>query len=210
MDEIAQTRDYCICLMDRLEDRAVSERLIEEVGSYKLPKKAKGLQSDMTYANSSLLVIKPGEALNAEQQAILSASRWLMVICTPLAREDEGIRGVIRCFMRQKGRDPILPILLEGEPQSAFPPEFFKERVTQMTFANGQTQTFNEVIEPLAIDLRSSDLKGSLSLIRHAKIKVVAALIGVSYDTLEQRHDKRMRRRLRILASVILSVPIIL
>ncbi|MCX7772849.1 MAG: hypothetical protein N2376_07030, partial [Clostridia bacterium] len=31
----------------------------------------------------------------------------------------------------------------------------------------------------------------------------------VSYDTLEHRHDKRMRRRLRILASVILSVPIL-
>lgn len=202
--------DYCICFADQPSNREIANKLILEVSSYKLPRKVKDFDGEPAYTKGCLLPLSNDAPLTNEQENILKSCRWLMILCTKQARQAFSINQAIHFFILNKGRSYILPILFEGEPQEAFPPEFFEERTSTVTFSAGSVQNITEVIEPLAIDIRAKDLKTSLSLLRHARIKVVAALIGVSYDKLEQRHERRARRRLKTLAAICLSVPLAL
>lgn len=202
--------DFCVCFVEKPANRALAERLILEVSSYTLPKNVRTLEDETQYKKGQILALLPHAPLNNEQEKMLINCRWLMVICNNQDREVLSICQAINFFIINKGHQYILPILSEGEPQTAFPIELFKERKATITFSDGVTQEIVETIEPLAIDLRANDIKVSLSLLRHARIKIVAALINVSYDTLEQRHEKRTRRRLRLLVSILISVPIIL
>ncbi len=210
MIDMMDDYDYCICFIELPSNRALAERLVSEVASYRLPKNVQKLERVESYQRAYLMGIPSDGLLTPEQESLLKRCRWLLIFCTGQAREAQNIRQVIQFFMANKGRAFILPILLEGEPQNAFPPEFFEERISIITFFDGTTQSVKEIIEPLAVDMRAKDHKTSLSLIHHARIKVVAALIGASFDTLEQRHEKRMRRRVQLLAAIVLAVPIIL
>jgi tetratricopeptide (TPR) repeat protein len=139
----------------------------------------------------------------------LSCCRWLLVVCTNEDQNALGIRQAINYFAASKGKEFILPLLFRGEPESAFPPEFFEKRKNIITFNDGTTKEIIEVVEPLAVDVRASDIKTSLVLLSQVRIKIVAALIGVSYDTLVQRHEKRARQRLKVIASIIILLPVL-
>ncbi|MGI6083997.1 MAG: hypothetical protein ACOYIF_00970 [Acetivibrionales bacterium] len=202
--------DYCICFVEGAENRVLAENMVSAITSYTLPKKVHDLKVGTQYKNGCTLAVSSDSPLTAEQVSILSACRWLMVVCNDRDRDALGISQAINYFLTNRDREFILPILFNGEPQTAFPPEFFEERKRIITFNDGATQEITEIVEPLAIDVRSKNIKSSLSLLKQARIKIVAALIGVSYDALVQRHEKRTRQRLKIIASVIILLPILL
>lgn len=201
---------YCICFVEQPANRALAEKLITEISTYTLPKKMYILAEEVQYKTGRFLPITDGTPLTKEQLDILSGCRWLLIICNKEDRNSSGISQVINYFAANKGKDFILPVLLNGEPESAFPPEFFEKRKSIITFNDGTTQEITEIVEPLAIDVRAKDIKSSLSLLHHTRIKIVAALIGVSYDTLEQRHEKRIRQRLKTIALLAILLPVIL
>lgn len=202
--------DYCVCYIDNHINRAVADKLVKEVSSYEIPKNIRENISNLNYKRSCVLPLLLNTPLSNEQKYLLNNCRWLLVICRKQERDALSISHAINFFNGLNKRDNILPVLFEGEPADAFPSELLEVRVTNITFRDGSTQEVKEIIEPLAIDIRARDLKSSLSQIHHLRIKTVAALIGVSYDTLEQRHDKRLRRRIRLLSSVFIAIPVIL
>ncbi len=202
--------DYCICFVEEGANRILAEKLISEISKYTLPKKVLSQTVEAQYQNGCMLPLSYDAPLTAEQLNILSCCRWLLVVCNNKDRNVPGISQAINYFTVSKGKEFILPVLLSGEPESAFPPVFFEKRKSVITFTDGTTQEIVEIVEPLAIDVRAKDIKSSLALLRHARIKIAAALIGVSYDTLVQRHEKRARRRLKIIATIIILLPIIL
>jgi|GEM_PF-2124391 len=187
--------DYCICFVEDAANRILAEKLISEISAYTLPKKLHDNVEEAQYKNGCLLPLTYDARLTDQQLSILSFCRWLLVLCSKKNRDSPGVRQTIKYFAANRGKEFILPVLTDGEPESSFPPEFFEKRKTIITFNDGTNHEVIEIVEPLAIDVRARDIKSSLQLLRHARIKIVAALIGVSYDTLVQRHERRILRK---------------
>ena len=125
--------------------------------------------------------------------AILEALRsteYLIVICSPRLKESAWCMKEIEIFSKLHGKKNILPVLIEGEPEESFPESLFYEDVIEKDPEGNEVEVRIEK-EPLAADTR----KGTGS-VRDAVIKLSAAMLGLNYDDLKQRHRvERLKRR---------------
>ena len=127
----------------------------------------------------------------------LEDSEWLICICSPRYLESRWCMEELHFFLSLGRRDRILTVLTEGEPEEAFPKEL------RYITVNG------EVVEkePLAADVRADTLAEMLKKLKREKLRIIAPMLGVSYDDLRQR---ARRRRTRIIASAAAAAMMIL
>jgi len=111
-------------------------------------------------------------SLRASIDAALRASRALIVVCSPHAAAAPWVDREIVRFRELGGGARILALLVDGEPRTSFPA------------ALRQSES-----EPLAADLR-----GGRSAQRVALLKLIAGILGLSYDELARREAARRRR----------------
>lgn len=123
--------------------------------------------------------------LGATIRSALDESSALIVLCSPAAAASRWVGAEVQAF-RDSGRgDRILAFVVAGEPgpaggaQACFPPALT---------APGED---GQPVEPLAADARR-DADGR----ERAFLKLVAGLLGVSFDQLAQREAQRRQRRL--------------
>lgn len=108
----------------------------------------------------------------------LTASRTLIVICSPETQKSPWVRREIEMFEQIHGRERIICVLAAGSPEESIPP-ILKTRMTPD--ANGILREMPA--EPLAADLRpEAKAKRKAELLR-----IIAAVAGCSYDDLRQR-----------------------
>ena len=123
--------------------------------------------------------------LGSTIRSALAESAALIVICSPAAAASRWVDAEVQAF-RDSGRgDRILAFVVDGDPghaagdSSCFPPALVAPD------ANGQP------VEPLAADARTvADGR------ERAFLKLVAGLLGVSFDQLAQREAQRKQRKL--------------
>jgi MTH538 TIR-like domain (DUF1863) len=137
--------------------------------------------------------VRVSDSLNDRLTEALRDSRFLIVICSPRARQSRWINQEIAIF-RSFGRDKqILPLLVEGEPAEAFPNAIFgngnQDGSKQLT-APEELTAF-----PLAADVRAPSLSKSLRLLKYEKLRLLATIIGCEYDDLRRREQERFIRR---------------
>ena len=118
----------------------------------------------------------------------LDASEWLIVICSPAYLESKWCQAELDYFISIGKRDRILTVLADGEPGNAFP--------EQLRFIEKDGE--RKEIEPLAADVRADSTAGSLKQLSSEKLRILAPMLGVTYDDLRQRAQKR---RFRIISS---------
>lgn len=122
-------------------------------------------------------------------QEALRQSESLIVICSPAAAQSRWVDEEIRLFRKIGRHDRIFPLIVAGEPsagpggEECFPP------------------ALREGVEPIAADARK-DRDGKTD----ARLKLIAALVGVGFDELKRREQTRRNRRLAAAASVALFV----
>ena len=173
-------------------DKFVAENLHKMLETYKPPKfvKKNGTRSKIKR------VFRDQEELpltsNLEDPIIkaLEQSEFLIVICSPRLKDSVWCRKEIETFIKMHGRDRVLAVLIEGEPNESFPEEITKgEAVTQ--YVNGiQTITY-ENYEPLAADFRGKDKKAVKKAMKTEVLRLMAPIFGVNFDDLRQRHKER-------------------
>lgn len=108
----------------------------------------------------------------------LTASRFLIVICSPNAATSRWVDREVESFVAMGRRARILALVVDGEPgaeggHGCFPPAL-------------------SMLDPLAADARSTG-DGT----RGAILKLIAGMLGVSFDDLKQRDSRRQLRRLQ-------------
>ena len=133
--------------------------------------------------------------LGADIEAALDASEWLIAICSPRYLESKWCLRELEYFIEHKGRDHVLTLLVEGEPADSFP-----EQVLTTVKEDG---TVAEV-EPLAADVRAATAAGSLKKLKSEKLRILAPMLGVSYDDLKRRARQRKLRIAAIIAAAAL------
>ena len=127
----------------------------------------------------------------------LTASRTLIVICSPETQESPWVRREIEMFEQIHGRERIICVLAAGSPEESIPP-ILKTRM--VPDANGIMREMPA--EPLAADLRpEAKAKRKAELLR-----IIAAVAGCSYDDLRQRERVRKRKRIASIAASIVAI----
>lgn len=128
----------------------------------------------------------------------LNNSDFLITICTPRYPESKWCLKEIETFLTSHPRDHVLVVLAEGEPYESFPEILTYEQI-EVTDENGNVRFERKDIEPLAADTRGSDKKEILKAMDTALLKLCAAMFGLNYDDLKQRHrEARMRRLMTV------------
>jgi TIR domain/Tetratricopeptide repeat len=129
--------------------------------------------------------------LSAAVRKALASSDHLIVMCSLEAVPSRWVNEEIRSFIELHGRDNILCVIVSGDPaildaeDGCFPTALFENL--------GDGKTF----EPVAADLRpGTDGR------RLAKLKIVAALLGVELSELIQRDAVRRQRAILGIAGV--------
>ena len=180
-------------------DRTVAMKIQRAVEGFRIPKQlqeAAGKQrlgkcfrdEDELPTSSSL----SDQILDALQR-----SRYLIVICSKATRESLWVRREVETFASYHGRDRILIALAEGEPDESFP------ELLLSTMRIGSDGTPEEVpAEPIAADFRDLS-RGKFNV---EKLRIIATLVGCSFDDLRQR--ARLRRN-KIVAAITSGIAVV-
>ena len=143
--------------------------------------------------------------LGASIEEALTQSRYLVVICSKRTPLSEWCQKEIEIFKGLHGEERLIPVLIEGEPDEAFPNPL-KEIKDQ---GDGH--------EILAADIRPDEIfsdeftgyenlqdkhklneltKQSIKLLNTEKYRIMATILGCSFGDLKQRDKERKNKRI--------------
>ncbi|MGN6155194.1 MAG: TIR domain-containing protein [Sphingomicrobium sp.] len=132
-----------------------------------------------------------GENLTEEIRVALTASRCLIVLCSPAAAKSRWTNEEIEFFKRAHPDGCVIAAIVGGEPGREA--QSFPAALTQRYDRRGRPT--GRSAEPLAADLRPTG-DGR----RSGLLKIVAGILGVGLDDLVQRDELRRQRRLAAIA----------
>ena len=194
-------------------DGFVAKKLHEMLESYKPPKK---LKKNAAISKSKITrVFRDKDELpltnNLEDPLMkaLANSEFLIVICSPRLKESVWCRKEIETFISMHGRQNVLAVLIEGEPEDSFPEEL-KYDYEPVTAADGTVEYHKRKVEPLAADIRGSTKKEMKKAMKEEILRLLAPMLGVNYDDLKQRQRERKMKRMFGSASIIAVSSVLL
>jgi tetratricopeptide (TPR) repeat protein len=185
-------------------DKAIAKRLQKQLETYRVPRRLVGRETSVGAVPARVSPVfrdrdelHAGADLKASVQDALSKSRWLIVVCTPDAARSPWVNREIIEFKKLRGERQVLALIARGEPfasdmpgreaEECFPPALRRA-------LNEQRQPEGEALEPIAADMRKEG-DGP----QRATLKLLAGMMGVSFDDLVRRD---MQRRVRMLSVV--------
>lgn len=196
---------YRHCELDKFNAVNIQKKL----ESFKLPKSLKGItpsgKTKITRVFRDQDELPLASNLSDPIEDALVNSDWLIVICTPRLKESQWCATEIETFIRLHGRDHVLAVLAEGEPEDSFPEalRFIDETVVD---EQGNEHIERVEIEPLAADTRGDSQHERRKQIDDAVIRLAAPIFELNYDDLKQRHKEQRTKRILSVAGSIAAV----
>ncbi|HEX5961419.1 MAG TPA: TIR domain-containing protein [Rhodanobacteraceae bacterium] len=142
--------------------------------------------------------------LDREIKTALARSECLIVICSPAAAASRWVNEEVMTYKSLGHSGRIRCLIVAGEPFVSDIPE----RAAEECFCpalrlnvDASGQPTRDKAEPIAADARP-DKDGKAN----ARLKLIAGMLGVGYDTLKQREQHRKLRRLAMVATLALAV----
>ncbi len=180
-------------------DQEIAQKLHRMIETFTVPsalRKGKSRHPEKVFRDQEELPLSSD--LGKDIETALDNSEWLICICSPRYMESRWCQREVEYFVAHKGRDRVLTVLTEGEPQNSFP-----ELLLYETDENGNRKER----EPLAADVRSEDLAGSLKKLKKEKFRILAPMVESSFDGLYQRQRRRVLRN--VLTAAVAAVVIL-
>lgn len=178
--------------------------------SYRPPKHLIGTETPMGIVPPKLApVFRDREELasstdlGSDLTAALEGSATQIVICSPASANSHWVNEEILAFKRLGRSNRIFSLIVDGEPYSGAKPETAHLECFPLALRyqlDDDGELSDVPAEPIAADARpGKDGKN------HAKVKLLAGVLGVGFDALRQRELQRRNRRLAIVtgASVV-------
>jgi hypothetical protein len=128
-------------------------------------------------------------SLGEEIDKALRDSHYLIIICSPNAAQSKWVNQEVSTFQRLGRASQIFAVIVDGEPNTGDARECFPPALKRQ--------------EVIAADARpEGDGKND------AKLKLLAGMLGVSFDTLKKRDARRALRRMQV--TVMFSLMLVL
>ena len=201
-DTMGKVYDAFISYRHSELDTFVAEQLHKELEAFRVPgrivkeKKLKKQKIERVFRDKDELPL----ASNLTDPLItaLKNSEFLIVVCTPRLPESQWCRKEIETFIQFHGRERVLLVLAEGEPEESFP-DIMCQRERTIADAFGKSHTFMEPIDPLGADVRGKNKKEVKKKLKQELLRLTAVMFGCDYDDLKERHrEQALKKRLRI------------
>ena len=192
---------FDICILSLKKDAAAAERLADSIRSYKLPSRVSLPDPGLDYRH----VLVDDQEADFDQNARdrLENCRFLALLCSPGTRENSDVMQKLACFHETHDGNGIIPVMLDGEPLHIFPASFYQQKPVKQILPDMSVIERIDIIEPVAADLRAADPSRQRQMLRYETVRIVALMLGLRPDDLQQRHR---RRRQRALAAAVVAV----
>ncbi len=168
-------------------DMYVAKKIHKGLETFKVPravaKKSGKKQIKRVFRDQEELPI--GSDLGDNIESALAESEYLLVICSPRTPESYWVQKEISTFIRMHGREQVLAVLVEGEPDQSFPEQLLVDDQ-------------GNPVEPLAADVRGKTKKEINKKLKTELLRLAAPLLDCSYDDLRQRHRERRMKRIAV------------
>ncbi len=193
------------------QDAAWANWLHKALETYRIPSRLVGMQTAAGIVPRRLAPIfrdrdelASATDLGPKVSDALAQSANLIVICSPRSAASRWVQEEVLTFKRLGRGDHIFCLIVDGEPNASESPgreveECFAHALRFQLDAQGQATS--EHTDPIAADARTHK-DGR----RNAKLKLIAGMLDISYDSLKQRELQRRNRRLTIIAAVALVI----
>lgn len=120
-------------------------------------------------------------------QEALDRTDFLIVVCSSETPKSLWVQREITYFLEHHDRDRVLALLIDGTPETSFPP--------QLTQAEGDDGSVR-FLEPLAANIVADSSVKRDRLFATESLRLLAALIGCSFDELFKREQRYKTRRI--------------
>ena len=184
---------YWAFISDSHRDARSARALHRTLETYRLPSTATTGSAPLPPRLAPVFLDREELAASADlstsiQQA-LSASRSLIVVCSPAAAQSKYVDLEIAEFKRLGRTDHIFALIIDGEPGTDR--ECFPAQLRQL--------------EPLAADIRQQ-ADGP----RNAHLKLIAAVSGIPFSVLKDRDQQRRLRQQMWVTSAALVIALVM
>ncbi len=197
-------RDYDICILAAAGDASVANKLAESIRRYKLPSGTVLPDSSLDYRR--VYVEVSGNDFGDEARSILDHSRFLAVLCSPETRTSTFVLDRLAYFRETGKENNIIAVIVRGEPADSFPESFIEKKTVRKILPDMTVIERTETIEPVASDLRAETRSRWREALSYETVRIIASVLGMHPDDLEQRHRMRHRKAVITLVSVIAAV----
>lgn len=188
-------------------DAAIAEALHKKLEHYHIPRVIRRISGKKKFSR----VFRDREELPLSSNLsdniyeALDHAEFLILICSPESLESIWVQREVSYFVETHDRSHVLPLLVRGEPEEAFPDILCHETI-EMTDPDGNRILAEREVEPLAGDVRGKDKKESLKKLNTEVLRLIAAMLGCPYDSLKQRHREYRIKKTASICSVIAAV----
>jgi len=178
-----QEKEYFAFISYKREDEKWAKWLAHQLDNYKLPSTLNGKELPPSL-RKTFRDVDELSAGNLPEQIYnaLSTSDNLIVICSPRSAKSEWVNKEIEDFINSKSgnTDHIFPFIIDGIPYSNDPNiECFPDKLRNLP----------EKEERLGGNVNEQGGRNA------AVVKIIAGMLGVSYDSLWQRYEREQKRK---------------
>lgn len=176
-------------------DMYVAKKLHRQLETAKIPKKIQKQigrkKINRVFRDQEELPI--GSDLGSNIEAALQEAEFLIVICSPQTKDSYWVMKEIDTFISMHGRENVLAVLVDGEPEESFPQQI-------LTDENGNP------VEPLAADVRGDKKSVVKKKLKTESLRLAASILHVDYDDLKQRHRERKLHKIMAISLSVATV----
>lgn len=171
------------------KDKAAAEALHHALETWRSPKALGGMEASLRPIFRDRDEEAAGANLRAAIEDGLDNSEFLIVLCSPHSAGSKWVAKEIAYFRKRRTPNNVLCYIIAGDPaKDCFPQTILFESTVDGAVSDTPIEA------PLAADARSEGDGPRL-----ARLKLIAALLGVGLDALIQRDQQRRVKRLRAL-----------
>lgn len=193
------------------QDKAWADWLHKALETYRVPTRLVGTQTAAGTIPRRLTPIfrdrdelASATDLGRKVNEALQQAANLIVICSPRSAASRWVQSEVQAFKQLGRSERIFCLIVDGEPNASDVPgreaeECFAPALRFRLDANGQPTT--ERTEPIAADARAGK-DGR----RKAKLKLIAGMLDIGFDSLKQRELQRRNRRMTAITALALIV----
>ena len=204
------TYDAFISYSHSEPDSFVAERLHSMLEHYHISRKLQEISGkkkiSRVFRDREELPLSSDLGSNIRQA--LENSEYLIVICSPRAVRSDWVQREITTFLETHEKDKVLTLLVEGEPEEAFP-EILCYNEEKITGDDGTEKTVRIKVEPMAADVRGSSRREIEKKLKEEFLRILAPMLSCTYDTLRQRHREYQLRRMITLTGTVAVLAIL-
>ncbi len=183
--------DFFISYKHGDRDSKISGYLQKKLEGYKIPREIKKRcgKEKITRVFRDREELSVTVDLTQEIEEQLKNTEYLIVMCSPQSKQSVWVNREVETFLKYRGWEHVLPVLIEGEPKDSFP-EILNQR------------------EMLAADVRGKNFGQIRKKCKNEILRLLAPALKCSYDELRQRNRTYASRRIATTALALAAVAV--